>query len=163
MAQKDKLRGWPVLVISSGGVIHISRSNAPHFDVNCDCGRAIGHRGHLSSTPADIRKVEGRSILLYDRFEYKFCTRCGSLEDFAVAQEEYLVAIAANKKAADAKRESDAKKLSMTQAAVRACMAAEILYGQSVDDVEHDGWALLFTKNGIRYKLQPEEPPCPSE
>jgi hypothetical protein len=158
MTEQRKERGWPMLVISTGGVIHISRANAPHGKVKCDCGRTIEHRGNIANTNLDeLEASDGKTVTFYDRWTYKFCQRCGSKEDFIEAQKKSIKALAENKERREAKWDAEQKELAKTQAAVRSCMAAEVLYGiTGVDDVVHDGWSISFTLRGNRYKLTAE-------
>jgi hypothetical protein len=121
MTEQRKERGWPMLVISTGGVIHISRANAPHGKVKCDCGRTIEHRGNIANTNLDeLEASDGKTVTFYDRWTYKFCQRCGSKEDFIEAQKKSIKALAENKERREAKWDAEQKELAKTQAAVRS-------------------------------------------
>lgn len=150
------------MVISTSGVIHISRANAPHCKVECDCGRTIEHRGNISSVkPEELEACDGKTVRTYDRWDYKICQRCGTKDDFVKAQEE-SIRLLAKKMAEEWDRKQE--ELAKLQAAVRATMAAEFLYGkEGIDDIVNEDWSILFTFKGMRYKITAEEPPCPSE
>jgi len=158
MSKENKERGWPLLVISTGGVIHISRANAPKGKVECDCGRSIEHRGNISSCLIEkLEETDGKTITMYDRWTYKFCQRCGSKEDFIEAQKESVKCLAENRERRAALQDQKQEELRLQQAAVRAYMGAEVLYGiQGVDDIVHEGYSISFTLKGNRYKLTAE-------
>jgi hypothetical protein len=152
-------RDWPVIVYTRTNVVHISRENAPHGKVRTECGREIEHIGHYRGTPEDIRKADGQQLpKLHGIWNYRMCSRCGGREKFAEAQEEHDEAMEVRER--ERKETSDRLKKTMeeVQAAIRAVIASEVLYGLTgVDDVVNAGWTVSFTYNGMRMELKPSD------
>jgi hypothetical protein len=155
-----KVRGWPLLVVTASGTIHISRANAPSCKVCTECGRETSYQGTYSGSPEQIRKADGRKV--EGRWEWendmKLCSRCGTVEEFALALEESRRALKENEKKRGERVDRINEATEKAMAATRATIAAEVLYGvQGVDDVVHENWGIKFTLNGKRLELRLDE------
>lgn len=177
MNEKLKKGNWPLLVTSSGGMIHITNYNFVGGGTSCmvrtECGRTIQHCGSLSSTPEEILASDGKTIILHKMWGYKFCPKCGSKEQFADAKRRYDEATADISRKLDAEREAKRKAVANMQATARAFVYSILPEGST--DVEEDGWGLKFVHGGVPYRMAPtdeecrrlhaaaEEASCPSE
>jgi hypothetical protein len=150
-------RNHPLLVYTKTNVVHISRANAPHGKVSTECGREIYHVGHYDQPPEEILKAQdGKLPLLYDHFQYKLCSRCGTKDEFAEARRESIEAIK-KIRAEHAKRHQIIEEKTLkTQSAIKAIIISELLAGAPVEDMESkDGWGgVEFTLNGMRLQMK---------
>lgn len=148
-------RSWPVLIISVGNIVHISRANSDEFGkVHTECGRCMHHSGSLSATPEEILDTDGKTITRHKVWTYKFCSRCGSKEEFAEAQSEFKRAMEERRRNEDERHESQKSMLQKMQRAIRATIIATAL-PEGADEVDDDGWGIKFTLNGTRFQLSP--------
>ena len=154
-------REWPLVITGGSKILHISRQNVRGEGMRTECGRTIKHNRTEHFSDEEFEASDGVTIE-HDWWPhpYKFCTRCGTKEDFQEAEKTFQKLKSERTEQMQQELEDKKKRLETLQIAVRACMASEVLYGiTGVDDVVNEDWSILFTLNGKRYRLTAEEPP----
>jgi len=153
-------RPWPVLVISNGGVIHISRANGDRIGkVHTECGRCIEHSGNLRATGREIMDTDGKTIVRHKIWTYKFCSRCGSQQDFADAANEFNKATKERREKEDERRERVKESVGKMKCATRSLIKATCL-PEGAEGIENDNWGVKFDLDGKPFIISPTPEEC---